>query len=87
MCFWTKHLLGISGNSPCIEEVQRAIDKFFTTHLLHWIEVLVLTGNLDTGVYAINEVEQWYTSVSVFELFTKTYVHVYSGWGFVQVDI
>ena len=65
-CFWTKHLLGIPRTSPCLEEVQGTIDQFFTTHLLHWIEVLVLTGNLDTGVYAINEVDKWYTSVSAF---------------------
>jgi len=33
--FWTKHLLEIPGNSPFVGEVQRAIDQFFTTHLLH----------------------------------------------------
>jgi len=66
-CFWAKHLLGIPSNSPCVEEVQRAIDKFFTTNLLHWIEVLALTKNLGAGVYAMDDVEQWYTSVSMFE--------------------
>ena len=64
--FWTKHLLEIPGSSPYREEVQRAIDQFFTTHLLHWIEVLTLMGNLSVGVYAINDVEKWYTSVSTF---------------------
>jgi len=34
-CFWTKHPLGVPSTSPYIEEVQRAIDQFFTTHLLH----------------------------------------------------
>ena len=63
-CFWTKHLVEIPSSSPFAEEVQRAIDQFFTTHLLCWIEVLVLTKNLDAGVYAINDVEQWYASVS-----------------------
>ena len=63
-CFWTKHLLEIPGSSPHTEEVQRAIDQLFTTHLLHWIEVLALTRNLDTGVYAMNDVEQWYNLVS-----------------------
>ena len=66
-CFWTKHLLGIPGSSPHVEDVQSAIDQFFTTHLLHWIEILALTGNLGTGVYGINDVEQWYTSVSALE--------------------
>ena len=63
--FWTKHLLGVHSNSPCVQEVQGAIDQFFTTHFLHWVEVLVLLGNLDIGVYAINDIEQWYTEVSV----------------------
>ena len=65
--FWTKHLLGIPSTSPCIEEVKREIDQFFTTHLLHWIEVLALIGNLDAGVYAMDDVEQWFTAVSSFE--------------------
>ena len=63
-CFWTKHLLEIPGNSSCIREVQKAIDNFFTTHLLDWIEVLALTGSLGAGVHAINDVEQWCTLVS-----------------------
>ena len=62
--FWSKHLLKIPGNSPCVEEVQKALDEFFTTSLLYWIEVIVLTRNLGVGVYAMNDVEQWYASVS-----------------------
>jgi len=63
-CFWTKHLLRIPGDSSCVKEVKKAIDKFFTTHLLYWIEVLVLTKNLGIGVYAMNDVEQWFVLVS-----------------------
>ena len=66
--FWTKHLLGIPSTSPHIEKVWRAIDQFFTIHLLHWIEVLVLTGNLGSGFYAMNDVEQWFTAVSSSEI-------------------
>jgi hypothetical protein len=62
--FWTKHLLGIPGTSSHVKEVQKAVDTFFTTCLPYWIEVLALTGNLGVGVYAINEIEQWYASVS-----------------------
>jgi hypothetical protein len=62
--FWTKHLLGIPGTSSRVKEVQKAIDTFFTTCLPYWIEVLALTGNLGVGVYAINEIEQWYALVS-----------------------
>jgi hypothetical protein len=62
--FWTKHLLGVPGTGSHVKEVQKAIDTFFTTYLPYWIEVLTLTGNLGVGVYAINEIEQWYISVS-----------------------
>ena len=62
--YWTKHLLGVPSNSPHAEEVQKAIDRLFTVHLLHWIEVLALTGNLGAGVYAMTEIEQWYGLVS-----------------------
>ena len=62
--FWTKHLLEIPGTSSYVQEVQRAIHTFFTTCLLYWIEVLALTENLGVGVYAMNDVDKWYTLVS-----------------------
>ena len=62
--FWTKHLLGVPSSSSYVEEVQKEINEFSTTNLLHWIEVLVLTGNLGMGVNAMNDVEQWCASVS-----------------------
>jgi len=67
--FWTKHLLEIPGSSPHVEEVKKAIDEFFMTHLLDWIEVLALIGDLGAGVYAINDVEQWCTLVSAVQPF------------------
>ena len=62
--FWTKHLLRVPSNSSHIGEVQKEIEKFFTKHLLYWIEVLALIGNLDVGVYAMNDVKQWCDLVS-----------------------
>ena len=62
--FWASHLSRIPSNSPDAKEVQGAMDEFSATHLLHWIEVLCLTGNLDAGVYALNFTQQWYNSVS-----------------------
>jgi len=62
--FWTKHLLEIPSSSPHTEEVQEAVEKFFTVHLLHWIEVLAIIGNLGSGVHAMNDIEQWCGLVS-----------------------
>ena len=62
--FWTRHLASIPGNSPHVKRVQETIDKFFAAYLLRWIEVLSITGHLAAAPYAINEIRQWYTSVS-----------------------
>ena len=62
--FWASHLSKVSTGSHDSQEVYKAIDKFFTTNLLFWIEVLVLTKNLDIGVYALNNVDQWHMLVS-----------------------
>jgi hypothetical protein len=62
--FWTEHLVEIPSSSHDVEKVYKAIDRFFKTCFLFWIEVLSLTGNLNIGVYALNEVQQWCTLVS-----------------------
>ena len=62
--FWTKHLAEIPSSGHNVEEVCKAIDKFFATCLLFWIEVLILMRKLEISVYAINDVHQWYISVS-----------------------
>jgi hypothetical protein len=61
--FWTKHLVK-SPSSGSDEEGQEEIDKFFTKHLLQWIEVLIIMENLDASVHSLNDVKQWYTLVS-----------------------
>ena len=62
--FWAKHLAEVPNSGHDVEVVCKAIDKFFTTHLLFWIEVLTIMGCLGVSIYAINDVRQWYTSVS-----------------------
>jgi len=62
--FWTKHLMKSPSGGPDAEKVHKAIDRFFTTHLLFWIEVLIIMGNLSASVHAINEIQQWYILVS-----------------------
>ena len=61
--FWTSHLMKTTI-SLGVEEVHEAIDKFFTSCFLFWIEILSLTGNLGAGIYGLNEVQKWYTLVS-----------------------
>ena len=75
--FWAKHLLGTPSSGHNVEEVHKAIDEFFTTQLLFWIEVLSLTRNLGISIYAINDVRVWYVSVSCesFFFFARAYIH------------
>ena len=62
--FWTSHLVEIPSSGHNFEEISGMIDKFFMTNFLFWVEVLILTRNLETGIHALNDVEQWYTMVS-----------------------
>jgi len=62
--FWAQHLAEVPSCGHDIEEVHRAVDKFFTAHLLFWIEALTIIGHLGISVYAIDDVQQWYNSVS-----------------------
>ena len=62
-CFWTRHLVKAPSDSYNAK-IQKVIDEFFVTHLLFWIEALAIMGNLGVGVYAINDIQQWYISVS-----------------------
>ena len=63
-CFWASHLAKTASSGPGDQEVFCAIDEFFTTCFLFWIEVLSLMKKLDTGVYALNYIDQWYLMVS-----------------------
>ena len=63
-CFWANHLVRSASSGHGVEEVHKAINEFFTTCFLFWIEVLSLLENLDIGVHALNDIQQWYTEVS-----------------------
>ena len=83
--FWTKHLLEVPSSHPHAEKVQKAVEKFFKVHLLHWIEVLATTGNLGIGVYAMNDVQQWYNLVSGIQFIFQVYPHGFSGRSYIRV--
>ena len=67
--FWTGHLVKIPKSSGGLEKVHDAIDDFFATGFLFWIEVLILTGNIDTGVHALNDIEEWCILVGFVQCF------------------
>lgn len=61
--FWTNHLVEMVSGGPDVEEICKAIDEFFTTYFLFWVEVLSLMEKLDVSVYALRNVDQWYLQV------------------------
>ena len=83
--FWTKHLAKIPSDGLHVKQVQELVDEFFTTRLPFWIEVLVLTGNLDSSVYALHDIDQWYLSVSRV-ISVKTHIHAYTDGSFLPMD-
>ena len=62
--FWTRHLARTVSSKEDVEEVHEAINRFFLTSLLSWIEVLSLMQKLGAGVHAINDIDKWYQTVS-----------------------
>ena len=85
--FWASHLVETGSSDPNIEEIFKAIDEFFTTCFLPWIEVLALMRKLDISIYALNDIQKWYTLVShAKSLHKPTYVYDPLDWIFLQVD-
>ena len=85
--FWASHLVRIANTGSDVEEVHKAITEFFTTCFLSWIEVLSLIGNLDVGVYALNDIHQWYVEVSYKKpQLMPTCIYAYSDRCSLQVD-
>ena len=74
--FWAKHLAEVPSDGHDVDKVHRAIEKFFTTHLLFWIEVLTIMDCLGVSVYSIIDIQQWYISVSCIHLFAEVCVYV-----------
>ena len=72
--FWTKHLVMVPSSSPVVEEVDKAVEKFFTTCFMFWVEVLSLMGKLDVGVHALNDIQQWCMMVSYTLVPTKLFL-------------
>ena len=62
--FWARHLASVPGDGTDTGRVRRAMDEFFAQRLLCWIEVLSIVGYLGVATHAINDVRQWYISVS-----------------------
>lgn len=66
--FWTRHLAKVPSKGPHVKRVREAVDEFFATRLLYWIEALSTIEHLGGAIYAINDIRQWFISAEISNL-------------------
>lgn len=62
--FWARHLNSDSGAGGDIELTTKLLRTFFETHLMSWLEVLSITGEMRAAVYSIAFLKEWLAKVS-----------------------
>jgi hypothetical protein len=76
--YWNQHVLSdsrylnIPSNSRRLEHldaIRTILEEWFTTRLLHWLEVLSLLHELGQAVRALSSMRDWFTSVRYWFLF------------------
>jgi NACHT domain len=66
---WAKHLRLASRNGENIRHVVESLRDFFYHHLLEWLEVLSIVGDLRCAVYSLHDVTLWLVDVSLSTIF------------------
>jgi NACHT domain len=66
---WAKHLLLASRDAENVRPVVESLKEFFYHHLLEWLEVLSIVGDLRCAVYSLHDVTSWLVDVSASAFF------------------
>jgi hypothetical protein len=66
---WVKHLRLASRDGDNVRDVVGSLKEFFDLHLLEWLEVLSIVGDLRCAVYSLHDVTAWLVDVSIFHFF------------------
>ena len=61
---WARHLRFASRGGDDIGCIVELLDYFFKHHLLPWLEVLSIAGDLRRAVYSLQNVKIWLVDVS-----------------------
>jgi hypothetical protein len=78
---WAKHLQSASRDGDDVRHVVELLECFFKHHLLSWLEVLSIGGDMRCAIYSILDVRGWFTNVSLDTvLFTSIIEHMFPGW-------
>jgi NACHT domain len=61
---WAKHLRLGSGDGKNVKLIIQSLKEFFEGHLLQWLEVLSIVGDLRCAVYSLHDLTAWFVDVS-----------------------
>jgi NACHT domain len=61
---WARHLLLGPRDGNNVGRVTPLLKTFFSSHLLQWLEVLSIVGDLRCAVYSLHDVATWLVDVS-----------------------
>jgi hypothetical protein len=62
---WAKHLRLAPRVGENVRHVVESLREFFDNHLLEWLEVLSIVGDLRCAVYSLHDVTAWLVDVSI----------------------
>jgi len=62
---WAKHLRCASRDSEHIGQVVELLGYFLKHHLLSWLEVLSIAGDMRCAVNSVQDVKGWFIEVSL----------------------
>jgi hypothetical protein len=62
---WANHLRLASSDGDDVEDAVELVEYFFKHHLLSWLEVLSIVGDIRRAVYSLRDVKSWFVHVSL----------------------
>ena len=61
---WAGHLRIASGDGDNVQHIVKPLESFLKCHLLSWLEVLSILGDLRCAVYSLRDVKAWLAEAS-----------------------
>jgi hypothetical protein len=77
---WARHLQFGSWDVDEVGCMVKLLECFFKHHLLSWLEVLSIVGDMRCAVYSLRDVRGWLIKVSLNTLFVSLIKHIFPGW-------
>jgi hypothetical protein len=72
---WAKHVQLSPKAGDNTSTILALLVKFFSRHLLSWLEVLSAEGNFHIAIYSLHDVKSWLTNVSIHHCYNSAVAH------------